>query len=74
MPQGKISNDNTRMSIVIPKDLKEKISTIANNENRSASNLIVNLIANYVHLNEQKTRLKAYHSLILELNDKDDSE
>lgn len=74
MPQGKISNDNTRMSIVIPKELKEKISIIATNENRSTSNLIVNLIANYVRLNEHKERLKFYNNLLLESNDKDDSD
>lgn len=72
MPKGKISDKNDRMLITIPKDLKEKIFVIASNENRSASNLVVNLISNYIKLNEQKTRLKAYHDLLL-FNEKDDS-
>lgn len=74
MASGKISDKNTTMSFVIPKDLKEDISRIASSENRSASNLIVNLIDNYVQLNKQKDRLAAYYKLVSQLKQKDDSE
>lgn len=72
MPKGKISSENDRMLITIPKVLKEKFFSIASDENRSASNLAVTLMSNYVKLYEQKSRLKAYHDLIMELNKKDD--
>lgn len=74
MASGKISNKNTTMSFVIPKDLKEDIGRIASSENRSASNLIVNLIDNYVQLNKQRDKLTTYYKLISQLKEKDDSE
>ncbi len=74
MASGKISDKNTTMSFVIPKDLKEDISRIASSENRSTSNLIVNLIDNYVELNKQKDRLTTYYKLISQLKEKDDNE
>ena len=74
MASGKISDKNTTMSFVIPKDLKEDISKIASSENRSTSNLIVNLIDNYVQLNKKKDRLTTYYKLISQLKEKDDSE
>lgn len=74
MASGKISDKNTTMSFVIPKDLKEDISIIASSENRSTSNLIVNLIDNYVELNKQKDRLATYYKLISQLKEKDDNE
>lgn len=74
MASGKISNKNTKVSFVIPKELKEEFGKIALSENRSTSNLIVNLIDNYVELNKQKDRLAAYYKLISQLKQKDDSE
>lgn len=74
MPQGKISDKNTTMSFVIPKDLKEEIAKIASKENRSTSNLIVNLIDNYVKLNKSQERLTMYFELVSLLYKKDDTD
>lgn len=39
-----IGKDKVRILVNIPKDLKEKVERMANNDNRSVSNFIVNLI------------------------------
>ena len=48
MPQGKISENNTRIIITIPKETKSKIEKIASCENRSLSNLVVTIINKYI--------------------------
>ena len=48
MPQGKISKDNTKILIVIPKDLKEKADIIANKDGRSLSGWVRKLISDAV--------------------------
>lgn len=48
MPQGKISQKNTRISIVIPKDLKLEADKIANNDGRSLGGWIRKLISDAV--------------------------
>lgn len=63
MAKGQISDTNTTMSFVIPKDLKDELAKIAEKENRSMSNLIVNLIDNYVYMNQEHNRLKKYYDL-----------
>ena len=73
MAKGEISSDNTTMSFVIPKILKEEVGILASKENRSMSNLIVTLLDNYVQLNKQQDRLKAYHNLISGIEHKNDT-
>lgn len=68
MPRGQLSEKNTTMSFVIPKDLKEEIGIIAQKENRSMSNLIVSLLRNYSNMYKCNERLIAYKKLISELN------
>ena len=46
-----VASDKTRINVQISKDLKAKAEEIALAENRSLSNLIVHLLAQYV---EQK--------------------
>lgn len=48
MPQGKIANTNTRILIVIPKDLKEQADKIACADGRSLSGWIRKLISDAV--------------------------
>lgn len=48
MPQGKISDKNTRISIVIPKDLKLEADKIANTDGRSLGGWIRKLISDAV--------------------------
>jgi len=43
-----ISDDKQRFVVVIEKDLLEKFKNLAKKEDRSASNLMVTLIRNYV--------------------------
>ncbi len=70
MAKGQISEDNTTMSFVIPKTLKEELGSIATKENRSMSNLLCTLVDNYVQLNKQQERLKLYYNLISDLKNK----
>ena len=44
MTSGQISENNVRMSLVIPKDLKAELERIAAAENRSMNNLIVTIL------------------------------
>lgn len=74
MPKGQISEDNTTMSFVIPKKLKEELGVISTKENRSMSNLICTLVDNYVQLNKQQERLKLYYNLISDLKNKGDTD
>ena len=71
MAKGQISEDNTTMSFVIPKTLKEELGVIATKENRSMSNLLCTLVDNYVQLNKQQERLTAYYNLISNVNKSD---
>ena len=71
MAKGQISEDNTTMSFVIPKNLKEELGIIATKENRSMSNLLCTLVDNYVQLNKQQERLTAYYNLISNMNKSD---
>ena len=71
MAKGQISEDNTTMSFVIPKTLKEELGAIATKENRSMSNLLCTLVDNYVQLNKQQERLSAYYNLISSINKSD---
>lgn len=72
MAHGQIAKDKTTISLVIPKDLKEQIFQIASKQNRSASNLIVSIIDNYIHINKEQERLLTYYHLLSEIN-KDDT-
>lgn len=43
-----ISDNNTRVMVTIPKELRETLQKIAKEENRSLSNLIVTILDSYV--------------------------
>lgn len=74
MPQGKISDTKTRIVVTIPKDLKAKAELIAQQENRSLSNLIVKLVDDYVNINRDlPDRLLKYYEYINNIK-KDDTE
>lgn len=49
MAQGQISEDNTRISIVIPKTLKSEADKIANKDGRSLAGWIRKLISDAVN-------------------------
>lgn len=71
MAKGQISPENTTMSFVIPKKLKEELGFLATKENRSMGNLICTLVDNYVRLNKQQELLTVYYKLISETNKSD---
>lgn len=48
MAQGQISENNTRISIVLPKDLKIEADKIANSDGRSLSGWIRKLITDAI--------------------------
>lgn len=52
MAQGKISEDNTRISIVIPKELKQKADILANKDGRSLAGWVRKLILDEVNRHE----------------------
>lgn len=64
MANKQLSENNTTMSFVIPKNLKDELGKISVKENRSMSNLIVYLIDNYVQMNKTQERLTAYYNLV----------
>lgn len=45
---GNIIEDKTRVIVTLPKELKETLSEIAKEENRSLTNLIVTILKDYV--------------------------
>lgn len=48
MPQGKIKDENTRVMVVLSKDVKERVAKIATADGRSLSGWIRNLVTNEV--------------------------
>ena len=48
MPKGYISDDNTRISLTIPKDMKEILTVVAKGQNRSLNNLIITILKSYI--------------------------
>ena len=48
MPQGKIKDENTRVMVVLSKDVKERAANIATADGRSLSGWIRNLVTNEV--------------------------
>ena len=54
MPQGKISDQNTRIIITLSKALKEQSAKKAKIQNRSLSNLCSFLLDNYVNKDTKK--------------------
>lgn len=43
-----ISEKNTRILVTIPKELKEALTDLAKQDNRSLNNLIITILENYV--------------------------
>ena len=48
MPQGVLSEKNTRTCLTIPKELKAKLQELAQQENRSFNNLVITVLIQYV--------------------------
>lgn len=46
---GKISDKNTRTLITIPKELKQTLEIVAENQNRSFNNLIITILKDYIN-------------------------
>lgn len=53
MAQGQISNKNTKVMIILPKDIKTKADIIANSDGRSLSGWIRNLVTNEVNKHDE---------------------
>lgn len=50
---GKISENNTRTLITIPKELKKELEEIAVKENRSFNNLVITILKEYIEKTAQ---------------------
>lgn len=58
MPQGKISEENERLTIVVPKDVKSKAQKIAKEEGDTLSGWLRRLIISTVKVHENGDTLK----------------
>lgn len=58
MPQGQISEENTRISIVIPKTLKAQADKTASADGRSLANWIRKLISDAVNEQDKSDTIK----------------
>lgn len=54
MPSGKISDTKTRVLITVSKEVKEQLTEIAKEENRSVNNLMVTIILDYLKNRDQQ--------------------
>lgn len=45
---GKISDNNTRILITIPKELKQQIEELSKKDNRSFSNYVVKILKEHI--------------------------
>ena len=54
MGHGDIAHDKVRISLVIPKDLKEELERLAKAEDRSMSNYIVTILKTAVSRAQEK--------------------
>ena len=54
MGHGEISENKTRISLVIPKELKEYFKTLADAEDRSLNYVIVKALTDYKNSNKGK--------------------
>ena len=52
-----VSDNNIRVMVTMPKELRDKLSTIADNDGRSLSNLIVQILKIYVNQQDKPDRL-----------------
>jgi len=43
-----ISSNNDRLTVIIPKSLKEDLKVLADNSNRSVSNYVVTILENHI--------------------------
>jgi hypothetical protein len=48
-----ISANNDRLTVIIPKSVKEELKQLADLENRSLSNYVVNILENHVTQNKR---------------------
>jgi predicted DNA-binding protein len=52
-----ISANNDRLTVIIPKYIKEELKKLADKENRSVSNYVVNLLEKHVKENRDPNML-----------------
>lgn len=48
-----IKEENTRISVTVSKENRDKLKRIAKNENRSMSNMVEHLISKYIEKDEE---------------------
>lgn len=49
---GKIADNKTRTNLTLTKEMKEKLTIIAKEQNRSLNNLIETILDNYIKQNQ----------------------
>lgn len=49
-----IKNTNTRISVTVSKDNRDKLKELAKKENRSMSNMVEHLITSYIERSSEK--------------------
>ena len=63
MSTGKIAENNTRLCVTMPKELKTSLKMIAEDRNRSLNNLIVTVLKDYVEQSDSHTESMVKQSL-----------
>lgn len=54
MPQGQIAENKAKTTIVLEKELKADLESIAKQERRSLNNLMTNILADYVESKKKR--------------------
>ncbi|HFE4994833.1 TPA: DUF6364 family protein [Staphylococcus aureus] len=55
-----IKEENTRISVTVSKEIRDKLKRIAKNENRSMSNMVEHLISKYIEKDEENANNHKY--------------
>lgn len=74
MPQGKLSPENTRLSVAIRKEDKEKLSSYAKDDCRTLSSLTQIIISNYIKIRSDKELYSKLQEILLDVKNQNKSD
>jgi hypothetical protein len=67
MAQGELSPENTRLSIAIKKEDKEKLSSFAKDDCRKLSSLVQTILNNYIKIRNNKELYSKLQEILIDL-------
>lgn len=74
MPQGKLSPENTRLSVAIRKEDKEKLASYAKDDCRTLSSLTQIIISNYIKIRSDKELYSKLQEILLDVKNQNKSD